>query len=98
MTLIREICNANVKFLDLRKEYETRKTKLETDIVATGRDRESEKQKRAEMQREYETMKREVEDKSKKLVDATKQVRKLEQSLKVENATSDKLQVRPSFT
>ena len=81
-------------FLDLRKEYEARKTKLETDIVAIERDRENEKQKRAGMQRDYETMKHEVEDKSKKLVDATKQVRKLEQSLKVENATSDKLQVR----
>jgi hypothetical protein len=62
--------------------------------VAIERDRENEKQKRAGMQRDYETMKHEVEDKSKKLVDATKQVRKLEQSLKVENATSDKLQVR----
>jgi chromosome segregation ATPase len=79
----------------LRKEYEARKTKLETDIVAIERDRESEKQKRMQMQRDYESMKHEVEDKSKKLVDATKQVRKLEQSLKVENATSDKLQVRP---
>lgn len=79
---------------DLRKEYETRKTKLETDIVAIERDRENEKQKRAGMQRDYETMKHEVEDKSKKLVDATKQVRKLEQSLKVENATSDKLQTK----
>lgn len=66
---------------------------METDIVAIERDRENEKQKRVEMQRDYETMKHEVEDKSKKLVDATKQVRKLEQSLKVENATSDKLQV-----
>jgi calcium/calmodulin-dependent protein kinase I len=73
---------------ELRKELELRKGRSDVDPVRLEQQRNAEREKRKEIEKIFEQTKSELENTSKKLLEATKQLRKLEIQVKVEQETA----------